>query len=495
MKKYIMSIDQGTTGSTVLLMDQSGQVASKANVEYQQIYPKPGWVEHNPTDIWHSVEQAALAALKKANAHQDEIMTIGITNQRETVLPFRKSTGEVLHNAIVWQCRRTSQMCQQLKAKWSTKVKAKTGLVLDPYFSGTKIRWFIENVPAVKKAQQEGDLAFANIDTFLIWKLTGGQTYSTDVSNASRTMLMNLKTGQWDSELLKLFKVRANELPEIKSSSGFFGKTVQHSFVAAHTPITGVAGDQQAALFGQTCFSEGESKCTFGTGSFILMNTGNNILRSKAGCLTTVAWKIGDGKIQYALEGGAFICGAAVGWLRDGLGIIKSSSEVEALAAEVSSTDGVEFVPALTGLGAPYWNAEARGQITGLTRGTTKAHIARATLEAMALQNADILLAMQKDLNKKMKRLRVDGGASQNNLLMQLQADYLQTAVDRPVQVETTAIGAAYLAGLGIGHWQNLNEIRQIWRKDSEFKPAQNKKAVLRRRLSWLTAIKKVNQK
>lgn len=492
MKKYIMSIDQGTTGTTVLLIDKQGQIASKANVTYKQIYPKPGWVEHNPLDIWNSVEEAALGALKKINAHQDEIMTIGITNQRETVIAFRKSTGEALHNAIVWQCRRTSQMCDQLKKKWSKKVKEKTGLVLDPYFSGTKIRWLIENISAVKKAKQEGDICFGNIDTFLMLKLTGGTTYATDVSNASRTMLMNLKTTQWDAELLKLFKVKVSELPEIKASSGFFGQTTKHSFVAAHTPITGVAGDQQAALFGQTCFSEGESKCTFGTGSFILMNTGSKILKSKAGCLTTVAWQLDKAPVQYAIEGGAFICGAAVGWLRDGLGIIKNSSEVEELAKQVSNTDGVEFVPALTGLGAPYWNAEARGQITGLTRGTTKAHIARATLEAMALQNADILLAMQKDLNKKLKHLRVDGGAAENNLLMQLQADYLQIRVDKPAQIETTAIGAAYLAGLGIGHWKNLNEIRQIWKKQTEFKPQITKKAVLQRRLFWLKAIQKV---
>lgn len=490
-----MAIDQGTTGSTVLLMDQSGKLASKATVDYRQIYPQPGWVEHNPADIWDSVQAAADQCLKKIKASQDEIFTIGITNQRETVVAFRKSTGEILHNAIVWQCRRTSKMCDQLRKKWSVKIKSKTGLVLDPYFSATKMRWLIENVESVKQALKEGDLAFGNIDTFLMWKLSGGQVYATDVSNASRTMLMNLKTGQWDSELLKLFKVPLSALPEIKSSSGLFGKTSAQKFVAANTPITGVAGDQQAALFGQACFSEGESKCTFGTGSFILMNTGSKILKSKAGCLTTVAWKLSNGKIQYALEGGAFICGAAVGWLRDGLGLIEKSSDVEALAKQVESTAGVEFVPALTGLGAPHWNANARGEITGLTRGTTKAHIARATLEAMALQNADILLAMQKDLKKKMKRLRVDGGAAANNLLMQLQSDYIQTVVDRPVQIETTAIGAAYLAGLGIGHWKSTDDIREIWKKESEFKPQQTLKNVNKRRESWNRAIKKVQVK
>lgn len=486
-----MSIDQGTTGSTVLLMDQAGHVVAKANAEYRQIYPQAGWVEHDPNDIWRSVEKAAHDSLKQISASPDEIITIGITNQRETVVPFRKSTGEILHNAIVWQCRRTSSMCDKLRKKWQQKVKTKTGLVLDPYFSATKMRWLIENSAEVKKALYENDLHFGNIDTFLMWKLSGGKIFATDVSNASRTMLMNLKTAAWDSELLKLFKVPINSLPEIKSSSGLFGKTQQQSFVSANTPITGVAGDQQAALFGQTCFSEGESKCTFGTGSFILMNTGNKILKSKSGCLTTVAWKLGDAKIQYALEGGAFICGAAVGWLRDGLGLINKSSEVEELAKQVSSADGVEFVPALTGLGAPHWDAEARGQITGLTRGTTKAHIARATLEAMALQNADILLAMQSDLSKKMKKLRVDGGAAANDLLMQLQADYIQTAVDRPVQIETTAIGAAYLAGLGIAHWKSLDEIRGIWKKQAEFKPQQSLRQIKKRKESWAKAIKK----
>jgi len=486
-----MSIDQGTTGSTVILVDQVGSLVSKATIDYRQIYPQPGWVEHNPEEIWQSVESAAFACLKKVNAGPDEIMAIGITNQRETVIAFRKSTGEILHNAIVWQCRRTSKMCQQLRKKWSAKIKNKTGLVLDPYFSATKMRWLIENVPAVKLALKEDDLAFGNIDTFLMWRLSGHKVFATDVSNASRTMLMNLKTIQWDAELMKLFKVPRSCLPEIKSSAGLFGSAAKQKFVAEGTPITGVAGDQQSALFGQTCFTAGESKCTFGTGSFILMNTGDKILKSKAGCLTTVAWKIGHGKTQYALEGGAFICGAAVGWLRDGLGLIAKSSDVEVLAQQVESSEGVEFVPALTGLGAPHWDAEARGEITGLTRGSTRSHIARATLEAMALQNADILLAMQKDLKKKMKRLRVDGGAAANNLLMQLQADYIQTSVDRPVQIETTAIGAAYLAGLGIGHWKSPEEIRKIWKKDSEFKPQLTARALKLRRASWNAAIKK----
>ena len=354
------------------------------------------------------------------------------------------------------------------------------------------MRWMIENVPAVKKALKDNDLAFGNMDTFLMWKLSSGKTFATDVSNASRTMLMNLKTLAWDKDLLKLFKVPVSALPEIKSSAGAFGVTHNAGFVTDGTMISGVAGDQQAALFGQACYQAGESKCTFGTGSFILMNSGSKILKSKSNLLTTVAWKIKDQPVQYALEGGAFICGAAVQWLRDGLGLIKESSEVEKLAAEVTDTNGVEFVPALTGLGAPHWKPEARGELTGLTRGTTKAHIARATLEAMALQNADILLSMQKDLGKKIKKLRVDGGASANNLLMQLQADYLQTQVDRPQQIETTSMGAAYLAGLGAGVWSSTAEINKIWKIDRSFKATIAKKNLAARQKSWAKAVKKV---
>lgn len=493
MKKYIMAIDQGTTSSRVVLMNQVGSLVASGSAEFKQIFPQPGWVEHNAEEIWQSVKTAARQAFEHAKISKSDVAAIGITNQRETVVAFRRSTGEVLYNAIVWQCRRTTKMCEQLRKKYSQKIKSKTGLVLDPYFSASKMRWMIENVDAVKKALKEKDLCFGNIDTFLMWKLSNHQIFATDVSNASRTMLMNLKTGQWDTELLKLFKVPIEALPEIKSSAGLFGETQGLDFVQDQTPITGVAGDQQAALFGQACFSVGESKCTFGTGSFILMNTGPQFLKSKSGLLSTVAWKIGNEKIQYALEGGAFICGAAVGWLRDGLELFEKSSDVEKLAALVDHTDGVEFVPALTGLGAPHWKPHARGELTGLTRGTTKAHVARATLEAMALQNADILLAMQKDLKKKLKRLRVDGGASANNLLMQLQADYLMTKVDRPEQVETTATGACYLAGLGVGLWKDLNEIQKIWKKDREFNPGLSNANVKKRRLSWEKAIRKAS--
>ncbi len=486
-----MAIDQGTTSTRVILMNQVGSLVSQASCEFKQIYPQPGWVEHSPDEIWQSVQVSIEKALAQIEAKPNEIQAIGITNQRETVIAFRRSTGEVLYNAIVWQCRRTTKICEKLKKKWASRIKNKTGLVLDPYFSASKMRWMIENIASVKQALKEKDLCFGNIDTYLMWKLSNHSIFATDVSNASRTMLMNLKTGNWDLELLKLFKVPLLCLPEIKSSSGVFGEVSGQKFLTDHTPISGVAGDQQAALFGQACFLAGESKCTFGTGSFILMNTSEKILKSKSGLLTTVAWKIGSEKIQYALEGGAFICGAAVGWLRDGLGLFEKSADVEKWALQVENSNGVEFVPALTGLGAPHWNPEARGEITGLTRGTSKAHVARATLEAMALQNADILLAMQKDLQKKMKRLRVDGGASSNNLLMQLQANYLNTIVDRPEQIETTAIGAAYLAGLGVGFWKNLDEVRSIWKKDRDFRPQMSLAKLKHRRKSWEKAIKK----
>lgn len=493
-----MSIDQGTTGSTVILLDHVGSLVSKASVDYPQIFPKPGWVEHNPEDIWKSVQQAAevcFAQQKLKNLDVvSNIMTIGITNQRETIIAWRKSNGEVLHNAIVWQCRRTTKMCDALKKKWAKEIKAKTGLILDPYFSASKMRWLIENSSAVMKAKKEKDLCFGTIDTFLMWKLSSGKIFATDVSNASRTMLMNLKTTAWDPKLLKLFKVPIWSLPEIKSSAGLFGHTEKQSFLEKGISITGVAGDQQAALFGQACFTVGESKCTFGTGSFILMNSGEKLILSRSGLLTTVAWKIGKQKIQYALEGGAFICGAAVTWLRDGLGIIQKSSDVEILARQVTDSGGVEFVPALTGLGAPHWAPEARGEITGLTRGSHKSHIAFATLEAMALQNADILKAMQTDLKKKIKILKVDGGASENNLLMQLQADYLQVQVVRPQQIETTAIGAAFLAGIGCGHWKDTAEIKRIWKKDQEFKPAITKKMLLERLARWKKAITKAKK-
>lgn len=493
MKKYIMSIDQGTTGSTVSLYDQTGSLVASADQDFEQIFPQPGWVEHDPAAIWRSIENSAAQVYAKAKASKTDVLTIGITNQRETVVAWSRSTGKPLYNAIVWQCRRTADRCKKLKPKYERAITKRTGLLLDPYFSASKMQWMLENVPAVKKAALEKDLAFGTIDSYLIFKLSGGATHKTDVTNASRTMLMNLKTLAWDKDLLKIFKVPLESLPDIQSSASEFGFALGHTWLADETPITGVIGDQQSALFGQACFEPGDAKCTYGTGSFILFNTGSDIQFSKTKCLTTVAWKIKNEKPVYALEGGAFICGAAVQWLRDGLGLIKSSGEVERLAAQVPDAAGVEFVPAFVGLGAPYWNADARGELTGLTRGTTSAHVARATLEAMALQNADILKAMEKDIKKgkKLKSLKVDGGASANNLLMQLQADYLQTPVDRPKIVETTSLGAAYMAGLGAGVWKSWTELKKIWQMDRAFKPELSKKGLAVRYQSWQKAIKK----
>lgn len=489
---FIMAIDQGTTGTTVSILDHGGSLVASVGQDYPQIFPKPGWVEHNPEEIWHSVVVTIQGALEKARIKGDQIAAIGITNQRETVILWDKHSGKPVHNAIVWQDRRTADVCEKLrKTKKDKMIQKKTGLVVDPYFSATKIQWMLKNVSALKMKAKSGQILAGNIDTFLLWRLTAGQAHKTDVSNASRMMLMNLKSLEWDQELLKLFDIPAAVLPQICESSSVFGKTKGLSVLPDGIPIAGIAGDQQAALFGQTCFSVGEAKCTYGTGSFLLMNTGSHLVASKAKLLTTVAWKLPKQKVTYALEGGAFVCGAAVQWLRDGLGLIRSSSEVEALARQVETTDGVEFVPALTGLGAPHWDASARGLICGLTRGSSKAHIARATLEAMALQNVDILKAMEKDLGKKLKGLRVDGGASENNLLMQLQADYMGTTVTRPQLVETTSIGAAYLAGLGVGFWSSQDEIKKIWKIDKEFQSAMTNKNRLLRLSSWEAALKR----
>jgi glycerol kinase len=492
MSRYILSIDQGTTGSTVSIVDQHGGLVAKHNQEYPQIFPKPGWVEHNPEDIWQSVTKTISAALKKASVKGNEIAAIGITNQRETVVVWNRATGKPIYNAIVWQCRRTQDFCLELrKKKKQNLVRKKTGLVIDPYFSASKVRWILKNVPNARKLAKSGDLAMGTIDTFLLWRLTDGRSHKTDVSNASRTMLMNIHKGQWDKELLKLFDVPEQMLPEICPSAGVFGQTKGMDVLPDGIPIAGIAGDQQAALFGQTCFKAGDAKCTFGTGSFLLMNTGAKPVNSKAQLLTTIAWQLPGEKITYALEGGAFVCGAAVQWLRDGLGIISKSSEVEDLARKVDNSAGVDFVPALTGLGAPYWDADARGVIVGLTRGVTKAHIARATLEAMALQNVDILEAMQKDLGKKLTQIRVDGGAVANNLLMQMQADYLAAPIVRPLLIESTSIGAAYLAGLGIGFWKNLGQVREIWKIDRSFQPQISAKQKQQRVKQWHEAIEK----
>jgi glycerol kinase len=492
MSSYIMAIDQGTTSTRTCIFDTTGSLVAQVNEAYRQIFPKPGWVEHDPEDIWTTTVNTMKASMDKAGITGNDIKCIGITNQRETVVMWDKDTHKPIHNAIVWQDRRTQDICEKLrKTKKDKAIFAKTGLVVDPYFSATKIQWHLQNVPSAKSLMSAGKLRAGNIDTFILWRLSRGLSHKTDVSNASRMMLMNLKTLSWDADLLKLFGIREEVLPQVVPSSGHFGVTKGLGFMPDGIPVTGIAGDQQAALFGQAGFSTGEVKCTFGTGSFILLNTGSQIVRSKSRLLSTVAWQLQKSKPVYALEGGAFVCGAAVQWLRDGLGLINSSSEVESLAASVVDTNGAEFVPALTGLGAPHWRAEARGVIAGLTRGTTKAHLARATLEAMALQNAEILNVMQKDLGKKLKSIKVDGGAAVNNLLMQLQADFSGVQVVRPKNIETTALGAAYLAGLGAGIWSSLEDIRKIWQADYEFKVHMSQKLRNNRMKQWQVAIAK----
>ena len=491
MTKYILAIDQGTTGTTVSLIRQDGSFVAKANKEYRQIYPRPGWVEHNPEDIWNSALSCVRQVFEMADVSGKEVAAVGITNQRETSLIWERKTGKPIYNAIVWQCRRTTNFCGGLKKKGLTKkIVKKTGLVVDPYFSASKLRWILGEIPGSRARVRKGELVGGTIDTYLIWRLTGGDSHVTDVSNASRTQLMNIQTGQWDEELLKIYSVPEKLLPRISPSSGILGYTKSIPGLPDGIPISGVAGDQQAALFGQTCFRVGEAKCTFGTGSFILMNTGNQRLHSKSGLLTTVAWQLENQKeMTYALEGGAFICGAAVQWLRDEMKFFEKSFEVETLARSVEDSGGVEFVPALAGLGAPHWDPCARGTITGLTRGSHRGHIARATLDAMALQNVEILQAMEKDLGKKLRGLRVDGGAADNEFLMQLQSDYLGSKMLKPKVLETTAAGAAYLAGLGIGFWSDLKEIQKIWKVNREFRPNISKKQREQRFISWQRAI------
>ncbi|WP_374030773.1 glycerol kinase GlpK [Bdellovibrio bacteriovorus] len=490
---FIMAIDQGTTSSRTCIINQAGGLVAEARETFKQIFPKPGWVEHDPEDIWYSTQRSMRLALEKANIKGSQIRTIGITNQRETVMLWDAKSGKALHNAIVWQCRRTQDICEKLKKNKKEKIiTAKTGLVLDPYFSATKIQWLLKHVPNAAKKAKDGQALAGTVDSFLLWKLTAGQSHKTDVSNASRTMLMNIHTGWWDEDLLKIFGVPEGILPEICPSNSDFGVTRGLGFMPDGIPITGIVGDQQAALFGQTCFETGDSKCTFGTGSFLLLNTGKKAVKSKNKLLTTIAWKLKNQEMTYALEGGAFVCGAAVQWLRDGLGLFQQSSDIEALAKTVDSTEGVEFVPALTGLGAPHWQPEARGLICGLTRGSTKAHVARATLEAMALQNVDILNTMQRDLGKKLRGVRVDGGAAANDLLMQMQADYCGANVVRPQNLETTALGAAFMAGLGAGVWKDLKEIKRVWKVNKEFKVKMTPKARKERLQRWARALERV---
>ena len=489
--KVILAIDQGTTGTTVAVMNARGNLLGSVNHEFPQIYPKPGWVEHDPNDIWTSVLKGVRAVFRKGLCKPSDIVCIGITNQRETALLWERHSGRPLANAIVWQCRRTSAFCEGLRRKGvESMVRDRTGLVLDPYFSASKFRWLLDATEGARGRAKSGDVAAGTIDAFLLHRLTGGAVHATDVSNASRTSLMNLKTLDWDPELLKLFNVPRGILPAIVPSSGELGFTSGVRGLPDGIPISGIAGDQQSALFGQAGFERGAAKCTFGTGSFILMNTGHDRMHSDAGLLSTVAWQLPGQKVPvYALEGGAFVCGAAVQWLRDQLGIIKSAPDIESLAAQVPDAAGVEFVPALTGLGAPHWDPEARGIISGLTRGAGTAHLARATLEAMALQNVDILRAMERDLGRRMRALKVDGGAAANNLLMQLQADYLGREIVRPRVIETTVAGACFLAGLGVGIWKDVDALAKVWRAETTF-PSRMGAGPRRRRLeAWRLAV------
>ena len=469
MKKYILAFDQGTTSSRAIVFDHDGLPVAIAQKEFTQIYPKPGWVEHNPDEIWSTQAGVAFEAMTKAGLTGVNIAGIGITNQRETTVVWDRRNGRPVYNAIVWQDRRTADFCDQLKNEgFGQMILDKTGLIPDAYFSATKIRWILDNVEGARRLAANGRLAFGTIDSWLIWHLTRGKLHITDVSNASRTMLFNIHTLRWDEELLKLFDIPAGILPEVKSSSEIYGKTTGQFSTAI--PISGIAGDQQAALFGQMCVEPGMIKNTYGTGCFMMMNIGDRPIESKSKLLTTVAWKIGD-ETTYALEGSIFIGGAVVQWLRDSLGIIRTSDDVERLAAEVKDSEGVYFVPAFAGLGAPYWDQHARGTLTGITRGSTAAHIARAAVDSIAYQTLEVLLAMQKDSGVTIRELRVDGGATVNNCLLQFQADLLQTKVVRPMITETTALGAAYLAGLAVGYWTDIPEIRQQWKLDRTFSP------------------------
>ena len=491
-QQYLLSIDQGTTGTTVSLINTKGQLKAKLNQEFRQIFPKPGWVEHDPEEIWRSCVKTIKGVLQKAKIKPIQILSIGITNQRETVVGWDRRTGKPIGNAIVWQCRRTTDICTRLKKTGAEKqLKKITGLVLDPYFSGTKIHWFLKNNSHAKKLAKSGNLCFGTIDSWLVWKLSGGKSHVTDVTNASRTQLMDLKSLDYSSDMLKLFKIKKDMLPRVLPSAGSFAKTAKVAGLPAGIPVNGVLGDQQSALFGQYCFSMGEAKITFGTGSFLLMNTGNKPIASPNGLLTTVSWQLpGSQKANYALEGGAFICGAAVQWLRDNMHLINSSPDIEKLANKVKDRGGVEFVPSFSGLGAPFWDPHVRGSMFGLTRGTNNNHIARATLEAMALQNVDIVSTMIKDSKVKLKKVRVDGGAAANNLLMQMQADFLGVGVVRPKNIETTSLGAALMAGMGAGVWSNTSELKKLDKIEKKFsvKMAANNRH--QRIKEWHRAIK-----
>ena len=477
MATYIVALDQGTSSSRAIVFDRAGRIISIAQEEFPQLYPQPGWVEHDPEEIWKTQLNTARQALGEARIEATQVAAIGITNQRETVVVWDRKTGVPLHNAIVWQCRRTAAMCDHLRdGGWAEPIREKTGLVVDAYFSGTKLAWLLDHVPGLRKKAERGDALFGTIDSFLIWRLSSGRLHMTDVSNASRTMLFNIHTLDWDDDIIVELRIPRIMLPEVRPSSQVYGRA-DAKLLGAEVPIAGAAGDQQAALFGQTCFAPGQAKNTYGTGSFLLLNTGEQAVASEQGLLTTIAWQLDEShRVTYALEGSVFIAGAVVQWLRDGLGIISHAAETEALACDVASTGGVYFVPAFVGLGAPHWDPYARGTIVGLTQGTDRRHLARAALEGICYQSRDLLEAMTADAintgGVRLQALRADGGAAANDLLMQFQADIVGVPVQRPAVTETTALGAAYLAGLAVGYWSGLDEVASQWRVDAEFLPA-----------------------
>ncbi|MDY4575091.1 MAG: glycerol kinase GlpK [Intestinibacter sp.] len=489
MSKYIMALDAGTTSNRCILFDKKGQVISVAQKEFTQYFPKPGWVEHDANEIWSSQLGVAVEAMAKIGATAEDIAAIGITNQRETTIVWDKNTGEPVYHAIVWQCRRTSEYCDELKEKGLTdKFREKTGLIIDAYFSGTKLKWILDNVEGVRERAENGELLFGTVETWLIWKLTKGKVHVTDYSNASRTLLFNIKELKWDDEILAELNIPKSMLPEVKPSSEIYGYC-DSAFLGGEIPISGAAGDQQAALFGQTCFNPGEAKNTYGTGCFMLMNTGEKPVFSENGLVTTIAWGL-DSKVNYALEGSIFVAGAAIQWLRDELKIIESAADSEYMANKVKDTNGCYVVPAFTGLGAPHWDQYARGTIVGITRGVNKYHIVRATLESLAYQVNDVLQAMKADSKIELEALKVDGGASQNNLLMQMQSDIIDAPVKRPMCVETTAMGAAYLAGLAVGYWKNKEEVIKNWEIDKVFTPKISEEDRAKKIKGWNKAVK-----
>ena len=492
MPKYLLALDQGTTSSRSIVFDLSGRIIASSQREFPQIFPHRGWVEHDPEDIWNTQLAVAREALSKAGADAADIYGIGITNQRETTVVWERATGKPICNAIVWQCRRTAEYCDYIKSgELCEDIRRRTGLLIDAYFSATKLKWILDNVEGARKRARRGELCFGTVDSWLIFNLTGGKVHATDYSNASRTMFFNINTLEWDDELLRLFDIPRRMLPDVKPSSCIFGETAPELF-GASIPVAGVAGDQQAALFGQCCFEDGSVKNTYGTGGFMLMNTGSRPVMSENGLLTTIAWGIGDSSVSYALEGSVFVCGAAVQWLRDGLGLISKASETETIARSVENSGGVWFIPAFVGLGAPYWDPYARGALLGLTRGTTRAHIVRAVLESMAYQTADVLELMEREAKVSMTSLKVDGGASANDLLLEIQADLLGTPIIRPGCIETTALGAANLAGLSTGAFSSLSEISASWQCERRFEPRISAEERLSRLDGWRKAVGRV---